>query len=414
MPYGKIIVAAVLLYAGAGCGDSPVSFAEPTTVMVAANTLSLMVGDQAPIAAQVLDQNGRVMQGFAPVFSTDNPGVATVSTEGMVRAVAPGTAAVAAGYGATRTAVRVTVVPDRRSEVHILEVMADSVVADVRGGVQVVAVRATDGLGVSVCPPLSLTSSDPSVATANMGNTCTIEVVPVFPGQATITAGANGRSDTFGVRVTSTGSLVFFSSRPTGEELVAGGTPSYTVTVLDPAGLPVADQQVNFAVSVGTLSPASAITDSAGKVTVRWVIPTELRSFGQQHSISFSTPLTGGAVRSGRETVFINGKSLAHIIFHQWVNGVFYRMTSPNLTVSAYATVHVGVSGVDEYDNLRVEDFRFVFNSTPSYWGCGGALGTRDPTGVEYTCFFVTSGYTITMWAIAPGGMQNGLQVIVR
>jgi uncharacterized protein YjdB len=101
--------AAALLLAFAACDESPVSLPEASTVAVSGSDMTLVVGAQAPVAAQVLDQEGQVMQGLTPVYSTDNPAVATVGPDGMVRGVSPGTANVRATYGTSAASVKVTV-----------------------------------------------------------------------------------------------------------------------------------------------------------------------------------------------------------------------------------------------------------------------------------------------------------------
>src|SRR5688500_10759208 len=103
------IAISLLLLGTAACDESPVSLPEPAAVTVAAATMALAVGDVAPVAAQVVDRDGRVMQGQAVVFSTDNASVATVGTDGMVRGVAPGTANISAASGASSATVRITV-----------------------------------------------------------------------------------------------------------------------------------------------------------------------------------------------------------------------------------------------------------------------------------------------------------------
>lgn len=493
------LIPLALLLAAAACDETPVSLPEPSSVTVAASAMTLAVGDQAPLAAQVVDQGGRAMQGQAVVFSTDNPSVATVSndgtvrgvaagtanvsathgastatvkvtvtaakmtvavpstamtltaggaapigaqvlnasgqavpgavlafssdnpsvatvgTDGVVRAVGLGTANITAAYGSSTATVRVTVNPDRRGEIQSFEVLADSVVADVRAGVQTVAVRAANGLGQPVCPQLYFRSSDASVATARMGGTCRIEIVPAFAGETTITVETEeGLTDSFRVRVTSTGALAFFSARPTAAQLVAGATVAYTVKVINESGAPVANQRVNLDVSVGSLSATTVTTDSAGTATVQWTLPTRLTELGQTQAIGFRAQLPNGSIVSRTETVFINGASLAAIRLYYalgYGNVNFTELQGTSIRVNPYTDVTIGASGVDQYGNVRVADFTFSFPSGPTpWWGCGGSQGTLHPSGIDYTCFWSYGG-TYTLRATAADGQHRSVQV---
>lgn len=489
------IALGLLLLGAAACDESPVSLPEPAGVTVAAASMALAVGDQAPVAAQVVDQDGRVMQGQAVVYSTDNGSVATVGTDGMVRAVAPGTANVTATSGASKAAVKVTVTapalrvavvndsiglvvgeaapvaaqvlnaggqvvqgaavvfrtdnpsvatvgadgtvravapgtanvtavasgastasvkvtvaPDPRGELRSLDVMADSLVVDRRAGVQVVSVRASNGLGQSVCPALTLRSSNRIVAAARWMGACRIEVEPLFPGETTITATFGAHADSFRVRVTNSGQIAFFSARPSGEQLVAGATVSYTVRVLDQTSQPIANQRVNLDVSVGALSSNSVITGEDGTAAVQWHIPTDLRNWGQNHSITFRSVLPNGTVSSGTENVFINGASLAEIILYRRLDSSFTPLTQSSITVPGYTTVTVGASGLDQYGNVRATDFTFAIAGGYTFWDCGGSGGTRDGSGIEYTCWYRPPG-TTTLTATASTGESRTVRV---
>jgi hypothetical protein len=485
-----------LLLGAMACDESPVSLPEPAGVTVAAGTMALAVGDAAPIAAQVVDQDGRVMQGQAVVYSTDNASVATVGTDGVVRAMAPGTANVTATSGAGKAAVKVTVtaqvlrvavandsvglvvgeaVPmaarvlnaggqvvqgaavvfrtsnasvatvdvdgtvravgqgmatvtavssgastasvkvtvalDPRGELRSLEVMADSLMADRRAGVQAVSVRAFNGLGQAVCPTLTLRSSDRTVAVARSAGACRIEVEPLFAGETTITVASGGHTDTFLVRVTNSGQIAFFSARPGSEQLVAGATVSYTVKMLDQASQPIANQRVHFETTVGTLSSSTVTTGEDGTATVQWQIPTDLQPWGQTHSISFRALLPNGVAAGRTENVFINGASLVQMVLYRNSGAGFTPLDAAAITAPAYSYVTVGASGVDQYGNVRVEDFTFSLTGTWGGWSCGGAQGTRDVSGVEYTCFYSYPGFTATLLATAPDGQHRSVQV---
>lgn len=62
-------------------------------------------------SATVRDTNNQIMPGTSPAWQSRNPNVATVSQNGLITAVAPGTAVVVAISGGVQAACVVTVTP---------------------------------------------------------------------------------------------------------------------------------------------------------------------------------------------------------------------------------------------------------------------------------------------------------------
>jgi len=82
----------------------------PATVAVSPSTTSLdAIGASVPLSAVVTDQNGNAM-GQAPVtWSSSAPNVATVSSTGLVTAVANGNASITAASGSAQGLAEVVV-----------------------------------------------------------------------------------------------------------------------------------------------------------------------------------------------------------------------------------------------------------------------------------------------------------------
>jgi hypothetical protein len=407
----------MLLWAAA-CSEAPVALPEPAGVQVAASAMTLVVGDVAPVGAQVVDGSGRPIRGLGLVFGSDNPSAATVDANGTVRGLAPGTASVSARHGTLAATVRVTVVRDDRNEVSAVDVLADSLVSDVRAGVRLLAVRAMNGWGQAVCPQLAFRSSDASVATARAGGPCRMEIVPAFAGWTWITAEVDGRADSVRVRVTRSGAIAWFSTRPATELLLAGAALAYTVKVLDQASRPVAGQWVNLDASVGSLSTTGAATGEDGTLSLTWTVPLELRRWGQTHWIAVRAALANGTVVSRADTVFLNGRSVEEVILYRRVSGAFAPLTEASITIPPYYSASLGASGLDVYGNVSVTDITFSADGRagplpPSYWGCGGPAGSLDPvSGVEFTCFESFSSDTVTFTATAANGRHKSVLVI--
>lgn len=79
-------------------------------------TLNLAAGRTAPLAALPLDSTGKLLGGRVITWTTATPTVATVSTNGVVTGVAPGTARITAATGgrSASSVVTVTLIPVER------------------------------------------------------------------------------------------------------------------------------------------------------------------------------------------------------------------------------------------------------------------------------------------------------------
>jgi len=387
--------AALLLSAAAACDETPVNLPEATSVSVAATEMKMTVGDAAPMAAQVLDQQGRAMSGGSVAYSSDNPSVASVDPGGMVRAISPGTANVTAAYGSVKATARVTVDRDERALVKTLDVLADSVSFDVRAGTQTLVVQGYNGFGQPVCPSLTVRSSDPSVVTAGPAGGCRISVVPQFRGTATLVVQADRGADSVRVRVTSDGALAFVSSRPAASEMFAGNTVTYGVKVMDSAGKPFAGRAVRFDVSAGTLSALTGTTDSAGVVTVKWTLPTDLRTLGNYQTFFFRTVLPNGLVGGGNDPAYVNpGPAVTLSMVQYTSSGLTPLAENSTLSLPLYAFAYVGAAAADAYGNPST-------GVSFSYTGPGYTCGTFQLGGATLLCVYSYSPGTGTLTASA-------------
>lgn len=85
--------------------------APPANVVGTGQPLRVEVARTMALTAQVLDRSGRVVAGRTPVWNSSAPNIATVSATGVVTAIAPGTARIAADVGNRQASVEVRVVP---------------------------------------------------------------------------------------------------------------------------------------------------------------------------------------------------------------------------------------------------------------------------------------------------------------
>lgn len=112
------VVRLTILLAAAACGpvDAPVVDPVPTSVEITVAAVAMsFLGQDVPLTARVLDQNGDAMSGQSFDWLSDNPGVASVSTAGVATAVANGTATITVTSGSLSTTVPVTVAQEPSS-----------------------------------------------------------------------------------------------------------------------------------------------------------------------------------------------------------------------------------------------------------------------------------------------------------
>lgn len=82
-----------------------------TTVSVTSPTLAPQLGETVQLTAVARDQFGDVMSGKAATWSTSDPGIATVSTNGLLQTLAPGSVLVSATIDGVAGSLSLTVLP---------------------------------------------------------------------------------------------------------------------------------------------------------------------------------------------------------------------------------------------------------------------------------------------------------------
>jgi len=106
-PAPLLLLAATVL---AGCEDQVVAPAQVVTVEVLPAELTLSEGEDAEVSVIAREREGRELSGRSVVWSVDDPGIATVSPEGVVEAHAPGTTRIHATVEGRAGSASVTVV----------------------------------------------------------------------------------------------------------------------------------------------------------------------------------------------------------------------------------------------------------------------------------------------------------------
>jgi uncharacterized protein YjdB len=240
------------------------------SVAVSPATAELQVGGTTQLTATPRDAAGNPLTGRTVTWSSSAPGIATVSANGTVTGVAPGTATITAtSEGRTGTST-VTVVAPPPAPVASVTVTPPTAQVQVGGTVQLAATPRDAAGNPLTGRTVTWTSSAPLVASVDANG----RVTALLPGTATITATSEGRSGTSTVTVTALppAPVASVSVTPPTAEVQTGGTVQLTATPRDAAGNPLAGRTVTWTSSnngVATVNANGLVTAVApGTATI--------------------------------------------------------------------------------------------------------------------------------------------------
>lgn len=170
---------------------SPIAVA---SISVSPDANNVVVGQTTQLTADVRDATGAPLPGRVIVWMSSNASVATVTSQGVVSAVAPGSATITASVDGQSASVSVTVTSRPASTV----IVSPSQVTIFSGQALQLSALVTDDRGqVLTGRPVSFASSNPQVATVSASGL----VTGVAQGMVTITAASDNASGTATVTV---------------------------------------------------------------------------------------------------------------------------------------------------------------------------------------------------------------------
>ncbi len=227
-----------------------------STVELSPSTKTLAsLGDTVTVSATVKDAGGTAISGATVTWSSSDTTVATVSSAGLVTAVADGTATITATSGSATATSAVTVAHVASS----VEVSPSTKTLTSVGDTVTVSATVKDAGGTAISgATVTWSSSDTTVATVSSAGL----VTAVADGTATITATSGSASATSAVTVAQAASSVELSPSAKTFELL-GDTVTLAATVNDAGGTAISGATVTWESSDTTIATVS----SAGLVT---------------------------------------------------------------------------------------------------------------------------------------------------
>ena len=215
----------------------------------------LLVGQTRQMTAETLAGDGEVLTGRVITWSSNSPTVASVSTTGLITAIAPGGAVVTAASEGRTAVVAITVSSVPVASVAVTPASDEVVVTQT---LQLTA-TAKDAQGGSLTGrPVSWSTSDATKATVSS----TGLVTGIAPGTVTITASAEGKSGTSDITVKPkpVGAVIL---SPAQVSIEAGQTRQLTAQVTDDQGNVLSGRPISYASdkpNVATVSATGLVT----------------------------------------------------------------------------------------------------------------------------------------------------------
>jgi uncharacterized protein YjdB len=270
-----------------GAATITVSQSAVATVAVVPSPLSMTVGQTTQLTATLKDALGSVLSGRTVSWSSSNSAVATVSPQGMLTAVAPGSATISATSEGKSGTASVTITNVAVGSVTI-QPQGPSILL---GGNAQLSATVRDANGNVVTDRLvTWSSSNPAVATVSPSGV----VTSVALGSATITATSEGKSGTTIVTVIPL-PIATVTVAPATKTILAGETAAFTATAKDASGNVLTGRVLVWSSS----NPSVATVSSAGVATGTGVGVA---------TITATAPLEG---KSGSATLTVNAVSVS-------------------------------------------------------------------------------------------------------
>jgi uncharacterized protein YjdB len=353
-----------------------VSSVPVASVAVTPGTSELVVGQTAQLKAEPRDASGQPLTNRALTWSTSAPNVASVSSTGLVTAVAAGNATItAASEGKSGTAA-ITVNPKPVSAVIVSPGQA-SVTA---GQTLQLSAQVTDDQGnVLTGRPVTFTSGSPAVATVSASGL----VTGVAPGTSTITATSGDKN----------------------------GTATITVTPVPVATVVISPDQPNVTVGQSVQLSATAKAANGQELTGRNVAWTS----GAPSVASVSSTGSVIGLAAGTAVIFasIDGVTGTTLVTVRQVSVATVTVTPPSATVAVGATVQLAVSVKDasgaELTNRLVgwsssDEAVAVVSSTGRVTGIktGSATFTASSEGKSGTSTITVTGAPVASVTVTP------------
>jgi uncharacterized protein YjdB len=346
--------AALIVATANGISDTSTATISSTTMQVVAveitpDTASVIVGQSLTLTATAIASDSSTVAGQSTTWSSSNTSIATVTSTGSVKGVAPGKASVTAVSGGVSSTAAVSVSSAPAVPVASVAVTPGTASITVGHTTQLSATTLDSGGATLTGRSMTWASSDPSVATVS----ATGLVTGVGAGTATVTATSEGQVGTSTITVApSTVAVASVTMSKSSATLATGETLQLVATAKDASGNTLTGRTVTWTSS----SSAVASVSSSGLVQAITVGSTSVKA--TIDGVSGTTAITDTATASTSGGSTGGGTTTTHAGYYVSPTG----SSSGNGSITSpwdLASVLNGSKGVAPGDTVWVRGGRY-------------------------------------------------------
>ena len=275
------------------------------SVLVAINPAAVVVGQTAHATVLLQDSNGNPLTGRTVTWQSGSPNVATVSSNGDISAVAPGTAAITASSEGKSGSASLSVSAQAPVPVASISVSPATANLQIGGTVQLSAITRDANSNVLTGRVISWSSSNSGIASVSGSGLATA----VSAGSATITASSEGKtsSTTITVNAPAPVPVASVSVSPATASLQVGGTVQLAATTRDANNNVLTGRVVGWSSSntgISTVSASGLVTAvGAGSATITALSETKTGTAAITVSAAAPVPVASVSVSPATATL---------------------------------------------------------------------------------------------------------------
>ena len=334
--------------------------------------------DTLHLAATITDRNGAILYGARPVWTSENPSIATVEQDGSVIARSPGATTIIALIGELSARSRIVV----HQAVQRVQVAGDSAVAMAEGDALALRVEAFDRRGYAI-------PRRPAAWKVESGAGVTIDsagmVRATDAGNAVVAVLVDGAEGRTLVRVRPSPAAIA-AVKGAGQRGPAGESLKEPVVtrVVNHRGAPVEGTLVRFRVAPnsGVVDPAAVVTDADGRARTSWTLgplPGPQRMFAAVERVDSAMAVEADALPVPANTRVLALRDSVSAIAGDSIGGLGVRVT--DTTGRALAGVRVSWSATDGGRVTTLTERTDSLGEARVSWTLGARVGAQRLRG---------------------------------